>query len=76
MVLTVAVNIGTVTIGDVYNRDTKLIENIHYTVNGGTVTLNATYLVTLVVGNHTITFKTDKGDVDAVITVVDTTDVA
>ena len=70
MVLTVAVNIGTVTIGDVYNGDTKLIENIHYTVDGGTVTLNATYLVTLGEGNHTITFKTNKGDVDAVITVV------
>ena len=76
MVLTVAVNIGTVTIGDVYNGNIKLTKDIHYTVDGGVVTLKATYLVTLGEGNHTITIKTNKGDVDAVITVVDTTDVA
>ena len=73
MVLTVAVNIGTVTINDVYNGDTKLTKNTHYTVDGGKVTLLKTYLATLDKGAATITFKTNKGDVDAVITIEDTT---
>lgn len=73
MVLTVAVNIGTVTIGDVYSGDTKLTKNTHYTVAGGTVTLKATYLDDLEEGDYTITIETNKGDLTAVITVTDTT---
>lgn len=74
MVLTVAANVGSVTIGDVYNGDTKLTKTTHYTVAGGAVTLKATYLDDLEEGDYTITIETNKGDVDAVITVVDTTE--
>ena len=73
MVLTVAVNIGTVTIGEVYNGDTKLTKTTHYTVAGGAVTLKATYLGDLEEGDYTITIETNKGNVTTVITVEDTT---
>ncbi len=73
MVLTVAVNTGTVTIGDVYNGDTKLTKTTHYTVAGGAVTLKATYLDDLEEGDYTITIETNKGNVTTVITVEDTT---
>lgn len=73
MVLTVAANAGSVTIGDVYNGDTKLTKTTHYTVAGGAVTLKATYLETLEEGDYTITIETNKGDLTAVITVTDTT---
>lgn len=73
MVLTVAANVGSVTIGDVYNGDTKLTKTTHYTVAGGAVTLKATYLDDLEEGDYTITIETNKGDLTAVITVTDTT---
>lgn len=75
MVLTVAASNGTVTIGKVYNGDTKLIKDTDYTVTAATgkVTLKATYLDDLEKGDHVITIKTSQGNVNAVITVVDTT---
>lgn len=73
MVLTVAVNIGTVTIGDIYIGNTKLTKTTHYTVAGGAVTLKATYLDDLEEGDYTITIETNQGVVTAVITVTDTT---
>ncbi len=48
----------------------------NYTADGLVVTILKTYLETLDEGDVTITFKTNKGDVDAVITVVDTTEEA
>ena len=74
MVLTVAASNGTVTIGDIYNGDTKLTKTTHYTVAGGKVTLLKTYLETLDEGDVTITIETDQGDVTAVITIEDTTE--
>ena len=44
VVLTVAVSNGTVTVGDIYNGDTKLTKTTHYTVAGGAVTLKKEYL--------------------------------
>ena len=75
MVLTVAANSGTVTIGDVYNGTTKLTKDTNYTVTAATgeVTLKATYLDDLEEGDYTITIETDQGDVTAVVTVTDTT---
>ncbi len=74
MVLTVAANNGTVTITDVYNGDTKLTKDTHYTVaTGGKVTLKKEYLDDLEKGAQTIIVKTAQGDVSIVITVVDTT---
>ena len=73
MVLTVAANLGSVTIGDVYNGDTKLTKATHYTVDGGAVTLKATYLDDLEEDDYTITIETDQGDITAVVTVADTT---
>ena len=75
MVLTVAASDGTVTIGDVYNGDTKLTKDTNYTVTAATgkVTLKATYLDDLEEGDYTITIKTDQGDMTAVVTVTDTT---
>ena len=74
MVLTVAASNGTVTIGDIYNGDTKLTKTTHYTVDGGKVTLLKTYLETLDEDDYTITIETDQGDVTAVITIEDTTE--
>lgn len=76
MVLTVAANLGSVTITDVYNGDTKLTKTTHYTVAGGKVTLLTTYLATLAEGTSTIKIKTDQGDISATVTVVDTTEEA
>ena len=73
MVLAVAVNTGTVTIGDIYNGETKLTKTTHYTETGGAVTLLKTYLDDLTAGDVTITIETSQGDVNAVITIVDTT---
>ena len=73
MVLTVAASNGTVTIGDIYNGDTELTKNTHYTVSGGKVTLKKEYLADLTEDDYTITIKTDQGDVAAVVTVTDTT---
>ena len=73
MVLTVAASNGTVTINDVYNGDTELTKDTHYTVAGGAVTLKATYLDDLTEDDYTITIETNQGDVTAVITVTDTT---
>ena len=73
MVLTVAANNGTVTVSEVYNGDTKLTKATHYTVDGGAVTLKATYLDDLEEDDYTITIKTDQGDITAVVTVADTT---
>ena len=72
MVLTVAVNIGTVTIGDIYIGKSKLTET-DYTVANGKVTLKTAYLATLTKDDYTITIETNQGDVTAVITVTDTT---
>ena len=74
MVLTVAVNIGTVTVSEVYNGDTKLTKNTHYTVDGGKVTLLKTYLDDLTEDDYTITIETDQGDATATIKVIDTTE--
>ena len=71
--LTVAVNIGTVTINDVYNGDTKLKKDTNYTVANGKVTLKTAYLATLTEDDYTIKIETNKGDLTAVITVTDTT---
>lgn len=73
MVLTVAASNGTVTVGDIYNGDTKLTKTTHYTVAGGAVTLKATYLDDLEEDDYTITIETDQGDMTAVVTVTDTT---
>lgn len=64
---------GSVTINDVYNGDTKLTKGTHYTVAGGAVTLKATYLDDLGEDDYTITIETDQGDITAVVTVTDTT---
>jgi hypothetical protein len=73
VVLTVAVSDGTVTIGDVYNGDTKLTKTTHYTVSGSKVTLKKTYLDDLTEDDYTFKIKTDQGDLTAVVTVTDTT---
>ena len=65
-----------VTLTSVYNGDTELTPTEHYTTAGLVVTILKTYLKTLNEGNATITFKTNKGDVDAVITIEDTAEEA
>ena len=75
MVLTVAVNIGTVTIGDVYNGENKLTKDTNYTVADNKVTLKTTYLATLTEDEeYSIIIETDQGDVTATVTVIDTTE--
>lgn len=74
MVLTVAASNGTVTVGDIYNGDTTLTKTTHYTVAGGKITLKKEYLDDLTEDDYTITIKTDQGDVAAVVTVTDTTE--
>lgn len=74
MVLTVAVSNGTVTIGDIYNGETKLTKTTHYTETGGKVTLLKAYLETLTEGVSTIKLKTDQGDISATVIVEDTTE--
>lgn len=67
-------NTSGVTLTSVKNGDTTLTAVSDYTADGLVVTILKTYLATLSAGATTITFETNKGDVDAVITVVDTTD--
>ncbi len=71
--LTVAANEGSITVTDVYNGDTKLTKTTHYTVNGGAVTLKATYLDDLEEDDYTITIQTAQGTVLVIVTVADTT---
>lgn len=76
MVLTVAANSGTVTIGDVYNGENKLTKDTNYTVADNKVTLKTTYLATLTEDEeYSIIIETDQGDVTATVTVIDTTEV-
>ncbi len=76
MVLMVAVSNGTVTIGDIYNGETKLTKTTHYTETGGKVTLLKTYLETLTEDGYAIKIETSQGDVMATVNVVDTTEEA
>ncbi len=76
MVLTVAVSNGTVTIGDIYNGETKLTKTTHYTETGGKVTLLKAYLETLTEDGYAIKIETSQGDVTATVNVVDTTEEA
>jgi len=64
-----------VTLTSVHNGEVTLTPSTHYTADGLAVTILKTYLATLDEGAVTITFKTNKGDVDAVITIEDTTEV-
>jgi hypothetical protein len=73
VVLTVAVNIGTVTIGDIYIGESKLTE-ADYTESDGEITIKKETLDDLEEGDYVITIETSQGNVNAVITVVDTTD--
>lgn len=76
MVLTVAVNDGTVTIGDVYNGENKLTKDTNYTVADNKVTLKITYLATLTEDEeYSIIIETDQGNVTATITIENTTEV-
>ncbi len=68
-----AANQGGITVTDVYNGDTKLTKTTHYTVNGGAVTLKATYLDDLEEDDYTITIQTAQGAVLVIVTVADTT---
>ena len=68
-----AANEGSITVTDVYNGDTKLTKTTHYTVNGGAVTLKATYLDDLEEDDYTITIQTAQGTVLVIVTVADTT---
>ena len=74
MVLTVAASSGTLTIGDVYNGETKLTKDTNYTVAAGKVTLKTAYLATLAEDDYEIIIETNQGDVIAAVTVVDTTE--
>jgi hypothetical protein len=74
VVLTVAVNIGTVTVSDIYIGDSKLTVSTDYTESDGEITIKKETLEDLAEGEHIVTIKTDQGDVTAIITVVDTTD--
>ena len=74
MVLTVAASNGTVTIGDIYNGETKLTKTTHYTETGGKVTLLKAYLETLTEDGYAIKIETSQGDVLATVNVVDTTE--
>jgi hypothetical protein len=73
VVLTVAVNIGTVTIGDIYIGESKLTKATHYTESDGEITIKKETLDDLEKGDHVIKVETDQGVVTAVITVEDTT---
>ena len=72
MVLTVAVNIGTVTVGDIYIGESKLTETTDYTESDGEITIKKETLGDLAEGDYVVTIKTDQGDVTATIAVVDT----
>ena len=73
VVIEIKHNTTGVTLASVYNGNTELMTE-HYTTDGLVITILKTYLETLDVGAATITFKTNKGDVDAVITIEDTTE--
>lgn len=66
-------NTSGVTLTSVSIGETTLTPTTHYTADGLDVTILKTYLETLDVDEYTITFTTNKGTVDAVITVIDTT---
>ena len=74
MVLTVAANYGSVTIGNVYDGATKLTKTTDYTVAGGVVTLLKARVAAWTAGKHTVKITTDQGDVTSELTVVDTTE--
>ena len=74
MVLTVAVNIGTVTVSDIYIGDSKLTVSTDYTESDGEITIKNETLDDLAEGEHIVTIKTDQGDVTAIITVVNTSE--
>ena len=73
MVLTVAVNIGEVTIEDVYIGASKLTKGTDYTESAGEITIKKEKVDDLEAGDHVIKVETDQGDVTAVLTVTDTT---
>ena len=73
MVLTVAVNIGEVTIEDVYIGASKLTKGTDYTESAGEITIKKEKVDDLEAGDHVIKVETDQGDVTAVLTVIDTT---
>jgi hypothetical protein len=73
VVLTVAVNIGTVTIGDIYIGTSKLTKGTDYTESDGEITIKKEKVDDLEVGDHVIKVETDQGDVTAVLTVENTT---
>ena len=75
VVIEITHNTTGVTLSSVHNGDVPLTQETHYTTDGLVVTILKTYLATLDKGAITITFKTNKGDVDAVITIEDTTEV-
>jgi hypothetical protein len=75
VVVEVKHNTSGVTLTSVHNGEVTLTPTTHYTADGLVVTLLKTYLATLDEGAVTITFKTNKGDVDAVITIEDTAEV-
>ena len=74
MVLTVAVNIGTVTIGDIYIGTSKLTETTDYTESDGEITIKKETLDDLEEGKYVVTIKTNQGDATATIIVEDTTE--
>ena len=74
MVLTVAVSNGTVTITDIYNGDTKLTKNTHYSISDNEITIAKEYLDDLAEDDYTIIIETNQGDLTATITVIDTTE--
>ncbi len=74
VVIEVKHNTSGVTLTSVKNGETALTAVTDYTAVGLVVTLLKTYLDDLEVGDTVITFNTNKGDVDAVITIEDTTE--
>ena len=73
VVIEVTHNTSGVTLTSVHNGEVTLTPNTQYTADVLAVTIHKTYLATLEEGDATITFKTNKGDVDAVIAITDTT---
>lgn len=74
MVLTVAADGGTVTITGIYNGDTKLTKNTHYSISDNEITIAKEYLDDLAEDDYTIIIETNQGDLTATITVIDTTE--
>lgn len=71
--LTVADNVGGVTIEAVKKGETTLTLDTHYTKTTNTITIKKTYLETLGEDEYNFTVETDKGDTEAVIKIIDTT---